>query len=49
MAFAAMHVKWSVTLTGGFGPEFLTMLEIKGQVLNHVHVHLKVLSWSCQT
>ena len=27
--FGEMHVKWSVVLTDRFGPEILTMLEIK--------------------
>ena len=40
-----MHVKWSVILTDRFGPEILTMLEIKGQVLHRVRVHLKVFGW----
>ena len=42
MTFAEMHVKWSVILTNRFGPEILNMLEIKGQVLHRVRVHLKV-------
>ena len=37
-----MHVTWSVILTDRFGPEILTMLEMKGQVLHCVRVHLKV-------
>ena len=45
MASAEMHVKWSVILTDRFGPEILTMLEIKGQVLNRVRVHMKVPDW----
>ena len=45
MAFAEMHVKWSVILTDRFGPEILTMLEIKGQVLNRARVHMKVPGW----
>ena len=36
-------MKWSVILAGRLGPEILTMLEIKGQVLHLVSVHLKVL------
>ena len=32
--FEEMHVKWSVVLMDRFGPEILTMLEIKGQVLH---------------
>ena len=27
------------------GPEILTMLEIKGQVLHRVHLYLKVPGW----
>ena len=42
MTFAEMHVKWSVLLTDRFGPEILTMLEIKGQVLHRLRLHLKV-------
>ena len=35
-------MKWSVTLTDRLGPEMLTVLEIKGQVLHHVRLHVKV-------
>ena len=35
-------MKWSVTLTDRLGPEMLTVLEIKGQVLNRVRLHVKV-------
>ena len=47
MTFAEMHVKWSVILiiTDRFGPEILIMLDIKGQVLHRVRVHLKVPGW----
>ena len=43
MAFTETLVKWSVSLTNRFDPEiltmlFLTMLEIKGQVLYCVRV-----------
>ena len=34
-----MHVKLSVTLTDRLGPEILTVLEIKGQVLHGVRLH----------
>ena len=34
MTFTEMHVKWSVTLVDRLGPEILTVLEIKGQVLH---------------
>ena len=40
-----MHVKWSVTWTDWSGPEFLTVLKIKGQVLHHVRWHGKVPGW----
>ena len=40
-----MHVKWSVTLTDRLGPEVLTVLEIKGQVLHRVRLHVKVPGW----
>ena len=39
-------MKWSVTLTDRLGPEILTVLEIKGQVLHHVRLHVKVPGWS---
>ena len=46
MTFAEMHVKWSLILADRLGPEILTiMLEIKGQVLHLVCVHLKVPGW----
>ena len=45
MTFAEMHVKWSVILADRLGPEILTMLEIKGQVLHRVRAHLKVPGW----
>ena len=35
-------MKWSVTLTDRLGPEILTVLEIKGQVLHRVRLHVKV-------
>ena len=34
MTLVEMQVKWSVTLTDRLGPEILTVLEIKGQVLH---------------
>ena len=40
-----MDVKCSVILADRFGPEILTMLNIKGQVLHRVRVHLKVPGW----
>ena len=39
-------MKWSVTLTDRLGPEILTVLEIKGQVLHRVRLHVKVPGWS---
>ena len=42
MTFTEMHVKWLVILADRFGPEILTMLEMKGQVLHRVRAHLKV-------
>ena len=38
MAFADMHVKWSVTFADRLGPAILTVLEIKGQVLHPVRL-----------
>ena len=35
-------MKWSVTLMNRLRPEILTVLEIKGQVLHRVHLHVKV-------
>ena len=35
-------MKWSVTLKDRLGAEILTVLEIKGQVLHHVRLHVKV-------
>ena len=40
-----MHVKWSVTLTDRLGPQILTVLEIKGQVLHRMGLHVKVPGW----
>ena len=34
-----------VTLTDRLGPEILTVLEIKGQVLHLVRLHVKVSGW----
>ena len=42
MTFVDKQVKWSVTLTDRLGPEILTVLEIKGQVLHRVRLHVKV-------
>ena len=39
-------MKWSVTLTDRLGPEILTVLERKGQVLHRVRLHVKVPGWS---
>ena len=38
-------MKWSLTLTDGLRPEILTVLEIKGQVLYRVRLHVKVPGW----
>ena len=38
-------MKWSVTLTDRLGPEILTVLEIKGQILYLVRLHVKVPGW----
>ena len=46
MTFVVMQVKWSVTLTDRLGPEILTVLERKGQVLHCVRLHVKVPGWS---
>ena len=40
-----MHVKWSVILTDRLGPEILTVLELKEQVLHRVRFHVKVPGW----
>ena len=40
-----IHVKWSVTLTDRLRPKILTVLEIKGQVLHRVRLHVKVPGW----
>ena len=45
MTFTEMHVKWSVILADRLGPEIVTMLEINGQVLHRVRLHLKVPGW----
>ena len=45
MTLVDMQVKWSVTLTDRLGPEILTVLEIKGQVLHRVRLHVKVPGW----
>ena len=45
MTLMEMHVKWSVTLTDRLGPEILTVLEMKGQVLHRLRLHVKVPGW----
>ena len=45
MTFTERHVKWLVILADRLGPEILTVLEIKGQVLHRVCLHLKVPGW----
>ena len=42
MTIMEMHIKRLVILADRFGPEILTMLEMKGQVLRRVRAHLKV-------
>ena len=46
MTFVVMQVKWSVTLTDRLGPEILTVVERKGQILHRVRLHVKVPGWS---
>ena len=46
MTFVVMQVKWSVPFTDRLGPEILTELERKGQVLHRVRLHVKVPGWS---
>ena len=45
MTFVEMLVKWPGTLTDRLGPEILSVLEIKGQVLHRVRLHVKVPGW----
>ena len=45
MTFVEMQVKWSVTLTDRLDPEISTVLEIKGQVLHRLRLHVKVPGW----
>ena len=45
MTLVEMQVKWSVTLTDRLGPEIVTVLEIKGQVLHRVRLHVKFPGW----
>ena len=40
-----IHIKWSELLAVRLGPEILTGVEIKGQVLHCVRLHLKVPGW----
>ena len=42
MTFTEMLVKWSVILADRFGPEILTLIEIKGQVLHLGGLYFKV-------
>ena len=46
MLFVVMQVKWSVTLTHRLGPEIVTVLERKRQVLHCVRLHVRVPGWS---
>ena len=41
-------MKWSVTLRDRLGPEILPVLEIKGQVLHRVRLHVKVTKHNLQ-
>ena len=45
MTIVEMEVKWSVSSMDRLGPEILTVLEIKGQVLHRVRLHVKVPGW----
>ena len=45
MTLVEMQVKWYVTLTDRLGLEILTVLEIRGQVLHRVRLHVKVPAW----
>ena len=45
MTFVEMQVKRSVTLMDRLGPEILTVLETKRQVLHRVRLHVKVPCW----
>ena len=45
MTIVEMEVKWSVSLMDRLGPEILTVLQIKGQVLHRVLLHVKVPGW----
>ena len=45
MTLVDMQVKWSVTLTDRLGHEILTVLEIKGQVLHRVRLHVRAPGW----
>ena len=45
MTFVEMQVKRSATLTDRLVPEILTVLEIKGQVLHCVRLHMTVPGW----
>ena len=42
VSFVHLYAKQSVTLVDPLGPEILTKLEIKGQVLHRLRLHLKV-------
>ena len=45
MTFTEMHVKWSMILAYRLGPEILTLLKIKGQVLHRVRLFTFEGSW----
>ena len=42
MTFAEVHVKRLVILTNHLGPDILLVLRMKGQLLHHERLHLKV-------
>ena len=45
MTFTEMHIKWLVPSADRLGPEILTVLETKEQVVHRVRLHLKVPGW----
>ena len=45
MTFTEMYAKWPVTLAHRLGAEILIGLEIKGQILRRVLLHVKVPVW----
>ena len=45
MTFTRRRVKWLVILAHRLGPEILTMLEIRRQVLHREHLHSQLPGW----